>query len=239
MFTFLKHIECIKFYELKDNLELLYEILIKNVENVCEKQLNFAKNIVSEIKNLKKKKYNPNAQNLKCYPAYFSRYEKGIRTEESWLIMNMLGDLHATSNRFPEFPDNFGAVPYVGLAARLNSGQNMDEFQGRIFNFLPLLIKTPFRIFIHGQSAVINNRSTFCYYDNTDLTKKSLEVKWNNYFFTEVLPRAWVKFLVKLKLYIKVPQDVSQNDYYNKFWPIPDKTQPMTSSFFIDLLKKI
>ncbi|CAG8756539.1 10060_t:CDS:2, partial [Gigaspora margarita] len=124
---FFKHIECIKFYEFKDNLELLYEISIKNVENVCEKQLNFAKNIVSEIKNLKKKKYNPIEQNLTCYSAYF------------------------------KFPDNFGAVPYVELAARLNSGQNMDEFQEIIFNFLPLRIKTLFRVFIHEQFVLDKN----------------------------------------------------------------------------------
>ncbi|CAG8631522.1 7455_t:CDS:2, partial [Gigaspora rosea] len=174
---FLRHIESIKFYELKEakaKPELLYEISISNAENVRK---------VKEIglgKNHKIKKLNRNST---CYQADFSQMKEEI------------------SERIP-------AVPYVGLAVRLNSGQNTDEFWGRIFNFLPLPIKTPFHVFIHGQFAVINNRRTLLSDDNNDLFRSY------------------------------IPVDVSQDDYY-KFWPIPNKAQIMSSSFFRDLLKNI
>lgn len=60
-----------------------------------------------------------------------------------------------------------------------------------------------------------------------------MEIEWNNYLFKEVLPRAWVKFLVELQ-----PNKDVSHDYY-KFWPIPNKTQIMSSSFFRDLLKNM
>ncbi|CAG8594331.1 22149_t:CDS:10 [Dentiscutata erythropus] len=241
---FLKHIKYIKFYELKNKLELLYEISIKNAEDVREKRQIIAKEIISKIKNFKTKKLNQNATNSPYYQAYqasFSRDEKGVITEDSWLIMNMLGDLHDMSNRFPEFSDNFKTVPHVGLAAKLNSDQNIDEFPGKIFNFLPLPIKTPFRVFIHGQFAVINNRGTLCSNDNNDSTENSsanFKAKWNKYLFEEVLSHAWVKFLKSYITIKNVPQSVSQDDYY-EFWPIPIKTKIFTSSFFRDLLRNV
>ncbi|CAG8610798.1 16371_t:CDS:10 [Dentiscutata erythropus] len=235
---FLRYIERIEFYELKEGKsepELLYRILLKDAEKVRKKRQLIVKEITPMMKDLKGNKLKQRASLDTSYHVSLVRYEKEVIIEDSsWFIVNMLGDLHETNRYFRgDFGERLGTVPNVGLAAKLNSGQDEDELHGGLFCFFPLQIDTPFRVSINGHFAVTNNRRDLWSGMNKDLATNSLanlKVRWNHYLFKETIPQAWVKFLIEIQPH------VSQEDYY-EFWPILDSVQLISSPFFINLLE--
>ncbi|CAG8485207.1 6450_t:CDS:10 [Cetraspora pellucida] len=235
---FLRYIERIEFYELKEGKsepELIYKILLKDAEKVRERRQMIVKAISPMMKNLKENKLIQKTTIDVSYNASIVLYEKEEVVDESlWLILNMLDDLHNAKTKFPnDFGERLGTISNVGLAAKLNLSQN--NFHGKLFCFFPFPINTPFRVSINGHFAVTNNRRNIWYEDPKDLFDKSLanlKNKWNHYLFEEVIPQAWVKFIIKLQSH------VDQKEAYYKFWPIVDPAQ-FTSIFFIDLLKNM
>ncbi|CAG8581332.1 21448_t:CDS:2 [Gigaspora rosea] len=202
---FLRYIERIEFYELKKGKsepELLYKILLKDAEKVRKERQIIVKEITPMMKNLKENKLKQRESSLNTsYCVSLVRYEKEIIKEDSsWFIVNMLGDLlKANHNFLGDFGERLGTVPNVGLAAKLNSGQDEDNLHGGLFCFFPLQIDTPFRVSINGHFAVTNNRRDLWSGENKDLAINSLanlKVRWNHYLFNETIPQAWVKFLV-------------------------------------------
>ncbi|CAG8504108.1 1313_t:CDS:10, partial [Gigaspora margarita] len=151
----------------------------------------------------------------------------------------MLGNLDDAKCKFPnDFGERLDTVPNVGLATKLNLDQDKDEnnLNGKLFCFFPLPIDTPFRVSINGHFAVTNNRRDLWFEGARDLISDSLanlKVKWNKYLFEEVIPQAWVKFIIKLQSHIK------QKEAYYKFWPIADQTQFISLRFFEGLLENM
>jgi hypothetical protein len=162
---FLKYIERISFYELKEGAsepELLYTIQLDNAEQVREQRRLIAENIVSMMNQLQSKSLGKISQLQASYVAEFSRQQKEDCKEiSSWLILNYLDDLNEAEKHFLEkFDKNIGDykfVPNVGLAVPLN---NLDV-TGRLFCFLPLPIDMPFRVSVHGYFAVTINEISF------------------------------------------------------------------------------
>ncbi|RIB06353.1 hypothetical protein C2G38_2046856 [Gigaspora rosea] len=240
---FLRYIECIEFYELKEGKsepELIYKILLKDAEKVREERQMIVKAITLIMKNLKENKPIQETTLDTSYKASIVRYEKEVIVEDSsWLILNMLGNLFDAKKNFHNyFVEKLGFIPNVGLAVKLNLGQgeNENNYHGNLFCFFPLQITTPFRVSINGHFAVTNNRrglwSGETNYSSSD-SLANLKIKWNKYLFEEVIPQAWVKFIIKLQAY------VDQKEAYYKFWPIADQTQFVSLEFFSDILKNM
>ncbi|GES91935.1 sacsin isoform X1 [Rhizophagus clarus] len=202
---FLKYVECISFYELKEGStepELLYMIKLENADKVRKQRRLIAENVISMMNRLQSKTLGKNNQLQASYVASFSRQQKGDCKKISWLILNYLDDLNEAEtyfqNKFNKNIVEYKFVPNVGLAIPL---ENLDV-TGRLFCFLPLPISMPFRVSVHGYFAVsTNRRSLWSAADNEDLAADALariKVAWNRYLFEVVLPKAWVKFLRKI-----------------------------------------
>ncbi|RIA90194.1 hypothetical protein C1645_164980 [Glomus cerebriforme] len=241
---FLKYIERITFYELKEGVtepELLYTIQLDNADQVREQRRLIAENIVSMMNQLKAKNLDQSSQLQTTYVATFSRKQGGDCGEiSSWLILNYLDDLNEAETHFQEkFDKNIGDykfIPNVGLAVPLN---NL-KVTGRLFCFLPLPIDMPFRISVHGYFAVsTNRRSLWSAADNEDLAIDALarlKVTWNRYLFNNVLPKAWVEFLRELPF---KATKIQADDLY-KFWPIvKEGTTGIINNFCKDLLQNV
>ncbi|CAG8463172.1 32868_t:CDS:2 [Racocetra persica] len=218
--------------------ELIYRISLKDARKIRKERQMIVKKIAPMMKDLKENKLEQ--QRTPLYTSYrvsLVRCERGDVVEDSsWFIVNMLGDLHDANRKFPDdFGERLGTVPIVGLATKLNSGQNGDKLHGGLFCFFPLHIDTPFRVSINGHFAVTNNRRNLWSGIDKDLAINSLanlKVRWNHYLFEKTIPQAWVKFLIELRPH------VSPEDYY-KFWPILAPVQFISSSFFKNLLENM
>ncbi|CAG8704435.1 8389_t:CDS:2, partial [Funneliformis caledonium] len=224
---FLKYVERISFYELKEGAtepELLYSIQLENANSVREQRRLLAENIVPMMDLLKSKNLGCNSQLESSYIASFCR-QKGSFKEDtvSWIILNYLNDLQETEEYFQK---NFGKnirnhkfIPNVGLAVPLNDLNIL----GRLFCFLPFPIHMPFPVSVHGYFAVsTNRRSLWSSQDDDELAVDALAhlmISWNQYLFENVLPKAWVRLLCELPH--KVP-NIRSDDVY-QFWPIIKK----------------
>ncbi|CAB5380036.1 unnamed protein product [Rhizophagus irregularis] len=243
---FLKYIERIRFYELKegaDNLELLYTIQLENADEVQHQRRLISESIVPLMNLLNSKNLNSNYQlDTSSYVASFSRKKKRHYKETNyWLVLNYLDSLLEAEAYFQKkFKRNIGDykfIPNVGLALPLGDL----DVTGKLFCFLPLPVNMPFQVSVHGYFAVSTNRRTlWSAADNEDLAVDAsarLKVKWNHYLFEKVLPKAWAKFLRELPS--NVP-NIQPNDV-NKFWPIvnSDKKSVLSNIFCKDLLQNV
>ncbi|GES91901.1 hypothetical protein GLOIN_2v552263 [Rhizophagus clarus] len=241
---FLKYIERIQFYELKEGAtepELLYTIQLENIDDHIRQQRRLiVEKIVPMMKSLKSGELNGSNQIDTSYVASFSRKRNNDTKEiSSWLIVNYLDDLLKAEKHFHEnfnkYIGDYKFIPNVGLAVPLN---NLDAI-GRLFCFLPLPIDMPFLVSVHGYFAVsTNRRSLWSPADNEDLAVDALarlKVEWNKYLFEKVLPKAWAKFLNELPL--KVP-NIRSGDLY-KFWPRDKEGTSSISCFCKDLLRNV
>ncbi|CAG8697672.1 13615_t:CDS:10 [Rhizophagus irregularis] len=241
---FLKHVERICFYELKEGankLELLYTIQLENADQVRSQRRLISENIVPMMNSLKSKELRDDQLETSSYVASFSRQERGCSKEtNNWLILNYLDSLLETEAYFQKnFKRNIGEykfIPNVGLALPLSDL----EVTGKLFCFLPLPVNMPFHVSVHGYFAVsTNRRALWSAADNEDLAADALarlKVEWNRYLFEKVLPKAWAKFLRELPF--KIPR-VQPKDVH-KFWPIVNRDKKSALiSFCKDLLQNV
>ncbi|CAB4479085.1 uncharacterized protein OCT59_027473 [Rhizophagus irregularis] len=241
---FLKYIERIQFYELKEGAtepELLYTIQLENIDDHIRQQRRLiVEKIVPMMKSLKLGELNGNNQLDTSYVASFSRKRKDDSIEiSSWLILNYLDDLLEVEKYFYEnfnkYIGDYKFIPNVGLAVPLNN----PDAVGRLFCFLPLPIDMPFLVSVHGYFAVSTNRRTlWSPADNEDLAVDALarlKVEWNKYLFEKVLPKAWAKFLNELPLKVS---NLRSGDLH-KFWPRDNEGTSSISSFCKDLLQNV
>jgi hypothetical protein len=157
---FLKYIERIYFYELKEGAtepELLYAIELENAVQVRKQRRLIVEKIVPMMKLLQSEELSGNNQIETSYIASFSQQQrKAPKETSSWLILNYLDDLLDAESYFQEnFNKSIGDnkfIPNVGLAVPLN---NLNA-TGRLFCFLPLPPTMPFLVSVHGYFAVKN-----------------------------------------------------------------------------------
>ncbi|CAG8460344.1 12688_t:CDS:2 [Dentiscutata erythropus] len=206
---FLKYIEKISFYELKEGSkipELLYEIELINAEEIRETRTSFAKNI-------KDKRQSEVSYQMKFY----QKSTKDITEIKSeWQVINYIANIN--DEEYKKFNTNIRDckfIPLVGLAARID---NISENKGRLHCFLPLPdIEEDFSISINGCFAVSKNRRNLENSINKDLAPDDPLLRkgeWNKYLFEDVIPIAWKKFLCEMKNYVSFEQIYT-------FWPIP------------------
>ncbi|KAF0539436.1 Sacsin [Gigaspora margarita] len=234
---FLKHIECIKFYELCENeseLKLLYKIELANADKVRVKRELIDQNIGPIMNSLSSRKHT-NITSLDA--AYVATFHQQLGNEKDkvsqWIIFNWLGDLNDVEEKFNSSSRrNYKFIPNVGIAFQFDDYAAI----GRLFCFLPLPITMPFRASIHGHFAVsANRRSLWTTSDNGELADNAsanLKASWNQYLFNVTLPQAWVKFLTTLPSEIPF---IKSQEYYD-FWPIINLKSGVSINLCKDLL---
>ncbi|CAG8501074.1 10025_t:CDS:10 [Diversispora eburnea] len=221
---FLKYIEVIKFYEIKEGESektLLYTIELENADEIrIKRQL-----VVTQISPMMKSLDSGNYDKVSTLGTLFiANYRQQENQKESvdnkWIIFNWLGNLKDAEDslrkKFEKSIKDYKFIPNVGIAMPLNNLKDI----GRLFCFLPLPISMPFLGSVHGYFAVSTNRRTlWTAEDNEDLAFDaiaSLKVFWNLHLFDVILPQAWVNFLIKLPY--EYP-NIKPNELYD-FWPI-------------------
>ncbi|KAF0558050.1 Sacsin [Gigaspora margarita] len=202
---FLKYIEKISFYELKDGSkipELIYEIKVINAKEIREKRMFLANNI--KVKKQSEVTY----QMELCQRST----KDETKIESKWQIISYIAD---NDERFNTNVRDCKFVPIVGLAARID---DVSENKGRLYCFLPLPeIEEDFSISINGCFAVSKNRRHLEVSTNEDLASDDVLLRkglWNKYLFENVIPVAWKKFLSEVKNYVSFKQ-------IYKLWPVP------------------
>jgi hypothetical protein len=149
---FLKYIERISFYELKEGStepELLYTIRIENANQVRGQRRLISENIVPMMNALNSGKLGSDIRLETSYVASFCRQKGEFEENSKWLILNYLDDLLETEKNFDDIRDH-KFIPNVGLAVPLNDL----NVTGKLFCFLPLPIDMPFLVSVHGYFAV-------------------------------------------------------------------------------------
>src|SRR5581483_1066210 len=140
---FLKHIELISFYELKEDakeLELLYTIRLENAIQVREQRQLISKNIVSMINLLNSGELCCNNQLVTSYVASFCRHRRNSKEYSEWLILDYLDDLLETAKNFDKKVTDCKFIPNVSLTAPLNDV----NFTGKLFCFYLFPFQCPF-----------------------------------------------------------------------------------------------
>ncbi|CAG8556133.1 9278_t:CDS:2 [Cetraspora pellucida] len=213
---FLKHIEKILFFELKENAntpELLYEIGIDNVKEVFRERKLLAENIMSTM-------LSTTSQDSfeSIYKMKFLQKAKRKNIKSEWLIVNYISDTN--DEKYIKFKNHIRDckfIPIVGLAARVD---NIARNKGKLYCFLPLPDNyDDFSISINGCFAVSKNRRHLEISMDEDLAPGDmlrLKGAWNRYLFEKAIPEAWKKLLTEI---IKI-RSVSYEKIYT-FWPLP------------------
>ncbi|CAG8641853.1 19318_t:CDS:2, partial [Dentiscutata erythropus] len=215
---FLKHIEKILFFELKENEdkpELLYEIGIDNMKQIIHERELLTKNMISMMTS-------PTGQDSfeTIYEMKFSQKAKRINNKSEWLIVNYISSTN--DEKYIKFKNHIRDckfVPSVGLAVRID---NVARNKGKLFCFLPLPGDyDDFSVSINGCFAVSKNRRHLEISMDEDLVQGDLlrlKGAWNRYLFEKAIPEAWKKLLTEI---IKIKnKNVSHENIYT-FWPLP------------------
>ncbi|CAG8692043.1 30299_t:CDS:2 [Gigaspora margarita] len=215
---FLKHIEKILFFELKedgDEPELLYEIGVNNAKEIFNERKLLTENIISMMSS-------PTGQDSfeTIYKMKFSQKAKvnRINNKSEWLIVNYISSTN--DEKYIKFKNHIRDckfIPNVGLAARIDK---ISRNKGKLYCFLPLPDDyDDFSISINGCFAVSKNRRHLEISMNEDLAPGDLlrlKGAWNRYLFEKAIPEAWKILLTEI---IKI-KSISYETIYT-FWPLP------------------
>ncbi|CAG8449298.1 15689_t:CDS:2 [Dentiscutata heterogama] len=213
---FLKHIEKILFFELKEDgvkPELLYEIGVDNMRQIIHERNLLTKNMISMMTS-------PTGQDSfeAIYKMKFFQKAKAkrINNKSEWLIVNYISSTN--DEKYIKFKNHIRDckfIPIVGLAARID---NISRNKGKLYCFLPLPDNyDDFSVSINGCFAVSKNRRHLEISMDEDLAPGDLlrlKGAWNRYLFEKTIPEAWKKLLTE------IVENVSYEKIYT-FWPIP------------------
>ncbi|CAG8458307.1 12515_t:CDS:2 [Dentiscutata heterogama] len=215
---FLKHIEKILFFEIKENEDipdLLYEIGVDNVNEIIHERELLTKNMISMMKS-------PTGQDSfeTIYRMKFSQKAKNINNKSDWLIVNYTSSTN--DEKYIKFKNHIRDckfVPSVGLAVRIDK---VSKNKGKLFCFLPLPDNyDDFSVSVNGCFAVSKNRRNLEISMDEDLVPGDLlrlKGAWNRYLFEKAIPEAWKKLLTEI---IKINnRNVSHENIYT-LWPLP------------------
>ncbi|CAG8483996.1 4119_t:CDS:10 [Acaulospora morrowiae] len=236
---FLKYVEVIKFYELRegetkpkllyvvnfenaDQVRLKRQLIAEKVEMMSKHQL-FAKNIMTMMKLLNSRNLNEST-----YTAILGQQKgQGQREINRWFIFNWLGNIKKMDDfireNFGKNIEDYKFMSNVTIAVRLNDSRN--------FLYNPLVIAIPFRSSMHECHVISANRQPHPKINEGEELQKT---SWNEYLFNSILPQAWAKLLAKLPHEFS---SVDQSKFYD-FWPIVSD-QSSDSGVSAGLLKNV
>ncbi|XP_042037175.1 sacsin isoform X1 [Salvia splendens] len=114
-------------------------------------------------------------------------------------------------------------LPWASVAACISDDSLNDDVLklGRAFCFLPLPVKTGFRVQINGYFEVSSNRRGIWYGDDMDRSGKIRSI-WNRLLLEDVVAPSFGKLLISGRELLR-----STKDYYS-LWPIGSFEEPWT-----------
>ncbi|KAF9190474.1 hypothetical protein BGZ50_000207 [Haplosporangium sp. Z 11] len=204
---FLKHIEHIVIYELKDTDAVpvkIFEIEIVNAEEVRMERLQLLKNLQNHV--------HPDPSASKEDVLEYSirptfRIVQGDESvkEEAWQVTGFVGNVLSAREYMTERTDgnlsHHKLIPWVGIAAPLDPGVVVDS--SRLFCFLPIGIQLPFPVHINGHFAVKHSRREIWTNQENDFSSQAaanIKSIWNVQLFEKHIPRVYATFLKNMNL---------------------------------------
>ncbi|KAG0227607.1 hypothetical protein BGX31_006891 [Mortierella sp. GBA43] len=204
---FLKHIERIEIYEIKegqDRPSKLFQIEIVNAEEVRRERRHLLANLRAHV-------YPDPSSSIDAILEYSVRpifkltQEDGTVTQETWHITTMVGNVLTAHEFMAGVTDgdlsSHKLIPWVGIGAPAEPGTKID--MSRLFCFLPIGIQLPFPVHVNGHFAVKQSRrEIWTNQDNDFASHSSAYIKsvWNVHLFKSHIPVVYAKFLNTLGL---------------------------------------
>ncbi|KAG0259647.1 hypothetical protein BG011_002498 [Mortierella polycephala] len=204
---FLKHIERIVIYELKDTDNVpvkIFEVEIVNAEEVRKERLQLLKNLQDHVHP------GPSASKedileYSIRPTFrITQGDESVR-EEAWQVTGFIGNVLSACEYMTERTDgnlsHHKLIPWVGIAAPLDPGVVVDS--SRLFCFLPIGIQLPFPVHINGHFAVKHSRREIWTNQENDFSSQAaanIKSIWNVQLFEKHIPRVYATFLKNMSL---------------------------------------
>ncbi|KAI8346951.1 hypothetical protein B0O80DRAFT_221440 [Mortierella sp. GBAus27b] len=204
---FLKHIERIEIYEIKEGQRQpskIFQIEIVNAKEVRKERKHL-------LANLKPHVYpDPSSSRdaileYSVRPIFKLTQEDGTVTEETWHITTMVGNVLTAHEYMAEETggvlSNHKLIPWVGIGAPAEPGTKIDS--SRLFCFLPIGIQLPFPVHVNGHFAVKQSRREIWTNQDKDFSSDSsanIKSVWNIHLFQSHIPVVYAKFLNTLGL---------------------------------------
>ncbi|KAK3820137.1 MAG: hypothetical protein J3Q66DRAFT_167318 [Benniella sp.] len=232
---FLKHIERVEIYEIKegeDRPNLLFKIEIMNVEEVRQKRQGLLANLRDHV-------YPDSSASREAILDYSIRpifrltQEDGTSTEETWHIATLVSNV-ITAHEYMETQTDgdltkHKLIPWVGIAAPAEPGKTIES--ARLFCFLPIGIQLPFPVHVNGHFAVKQSRREIWTNQENDFTSDSsanIKSVWNVHLFKKHIPEVYAMFLDTLGL--------ARGESYD-LWPLSSGTGVGLDLIWKDLLE--
>jgi len=232
---FLKHIERIEIYELKDEkdgLKLLFKIEIVNAEEVRQKRQDLLANLRDHV-------YPDSSASTEAIldysirPVFRLTQEDGTSTEETWHIATLVSNVITAHEYMQTQTDGdltkHKLIPWVGIAAPAEPGKPIKS--ARLFCFLPIGIQLPFPVHVNGHFAVKQSRREIWTNQENDFTSDSsanIKSVWNVHLFKKHIPEVYAMFLDTLGL--------ARGEGYD-LWPLSSGTGVGLDLIWKDLLE--
>ncbi|KAK3820135.1 MAG: hypothetical protein J3Q66DRAFT_439182 [Benniella sp.] len=232
---FLKHIERVEIYEIKEGENrpnLLFKIEIVNAEEVRQKRQGLLANLSDHVR--------PDSSASRDAILDYSirsifrlTQEDGTSTEETWhiatLVNNVVTAREYMQTQTDEDIGNHKLIPWVGVAAPTEPGKKIEN--SSLFCFLPIGIPLPFHAHVNGHFAVKQSRREIWTDQGNDLSNDSsakLKSAWNVHLFKKHVPEVYAMFLDTLGLVRGKSYDL---------WPLSDRTGVGLDRMWKDLLE--
>jgi len=232
---FLKHIERVEIYEIKegeDRPKMLFKIEIVNAEEVREKRQGLLANLSDHVRP-DSSASRDSILDYSIRSIFRLTQEDGTSTEETWHIATLVNNV-VTAREYMETQTNediknHKLIPWVGVAAPAEPGKTIEN--SSLFCFLPIGIPLPFHAHVNGHFAVKQSRRDIWIDQGNDLSNDSsakLKSAWNVHLFKKHVPEVYAMFLDTLGLTRGASYDL---------WPLSGRTGVGLDQLWKDLLE--
>ena len=148
-------------------------------------------------------------------------HQQNISRTDKWLMVNGIGGGRARDLASKINEHNLKLVPWVGVAALLESSDTPLE-SGRAYCFLPLPVKTGLPVQINGYFELSSNRRDI--WHGTDMTGVGqLRSEWNSVLLEDVIGPAYARLI------LEATRIIGFNDQFLSLWPTSLVDKPWMS----------
>lgn len=234
MLIFLKHVTRISIYEIPSKgtaLVELFDITTINEADVRENRDQVNQYVLDDpqlmVNSLRTKHSLPVVSfihQIKLRTPSFEenqtwRVVNGLFVDEQRTIVTLIEKMYHSEEK---------AVPWAGAAARLSlersvtTTNDFEEFQGKVFCFLPMHIQTLLPVHINGFFDLDSSRQTLTTNHETLSGKDAIRAEWNIQLVNLCVGSAYARLISDLV------KDIGLSDIktFYKFWPDPRKDLP-------------
>lgn len=234
MLIFLKHVTRISIYEIPSNGTTLVELfdittineadVRKNRDQINQYVHDDPQLMINSLRNKQDSTIVSFIHQIQLRTPLFEenqtwRVVNGLFVDDQEIIVDLVEKMHDIEEK---------AVPWAGAAARLSlkrSGtttDNIGEFQGKVFCFLPIHIQTLLPVHINGFFDLDSSRQTLTTNHETLSGKDAIRAEWNIRLVNLCVGSAYARLISDLV------NDIGLSDIkaFYKYWPDPRKNLP-------------